>query len=220
METLTFIYTSALQIAEGVPVVLILTILSFFPALSLGIIGGVLGSLENKSVRQVVSIYVYIFRSVPFLMFAFLVFYSLPQFGIDVSAFTTATIALALSHGAYMTEIIRGGLRSFEKGQEEAGRALGLGFFQRLRYVTIPQTLMAIVPTLVGQVILMVKDTSIVSIIGISEISRIGREIISRSYEPFSVLILVAAIYFVICYGAQAVATSLERKAQRILKGH
>ena len=207
-------------IITGLPIVLLLTFVSFFPALALGIVGGLLASTRFRMVRFLVGIYVYIFRSTPFLMFIFLVYYGLPEFGIDIGPVATAIIALSLSHGAYMTEIIRGGLSSLDKGQNEAAVALGFGLFQRLRDITLPQTLMAIIPSLLGQAILIVKDTSLVSVVGISEITRLGREVVIRTNEPFVVFSLLAITYFAVCFVLETVARKLEAKARLVVSGH
>lgn len=219
MEFVTFVYDSARLILTGMPVVLLLTVASFFPALTLGIVGGVLASSRFRLVRILVAAYVYVFRSTPFLMFIFLVYYGLPHYGIRIGPVATAIIALSLSHGAYMTEIIRGGLLGFDKGQNEAAVALGFGLFQRLRDIVLPQTLMAIVPSLLGQSILMIKDTSLVSVVGISELTRLGREIVIRTNEPFVVFTIVAAAYFVLCLGLEKISGRLEGRVRRIMSG-
>ena len=207
-------------IITGLPIVLLLTFVSFFPSLVIGIVGGLLASSPILPVRFLVGIYVYIFRSTPFLMFIFLVYYGLPEFDIDIGPVTTAIIALSLSHGAYMTEIIRGGLRGLDKGQNEAAVALGFNLFQRLRDITLPQTLMAIIPSLLGQAILIIKDTSLVSVVGISEITRLGREVVIRTNEPFVVFSLLALTYFVVCFVLETVARKLEAKARLVISGH
>ncbi len=207
-------------IVTGLPIVLLLTFISFFPALGIGILGGLLASSRVRALRFLVGIYVYIFRSTPFLMFIFLVYYGLPEFGIDIGPVATAIIALSLSHGAYMTEIIRGGLGSLDKGQNEAAIALGFSLFQRLRDITLPQTLMAIIPSLLGQAILIVKDTSLVSVVGISEITRLGREVVIRTNEPFVVFSLLALTYFAVCFVLETAARKLEVKARLVISGH
>lgn len=219
MEFLIFVYDSAALILKGMPIVLLLTAASFFPALLIGIVGGLLASSRFLPLRILVAIYVYIFRSTPFLMFIFLVYYGLPQYGIRIGPVTTAIVALSLSHGAYMTEIIRGGLLGFDRGQNEAAVALGFGLFQRLRDIVLPQTLMAIVPSLLGQSILMIKDTSLVSVVGISELTRLGREVVIRTNEPFIVFTIVAAAYFVLCFGLEKVARRIEGRVRRIMSG-
>lgn len=206
-------------ILTGLPIVLILTVAAFFPALGLGIVGGLLASSRFKIVRFLVGIYVYLFRSTPFLMFIFLVYYGLPSYDIDIGPVTTAIVALSLSHGAYMTEIIRGGLLGLDKGQNEAAVALGFSLFQRLRDITLPQTLMAIIPSLLGQAILIIKDTSLVSVVGISEITRLGREVVIRTNEPFVVFTLLALTYFVVCFLLELFARRLEAKARLVISG-
>lgn len=206
-------------ILTGLPIVLFLMIASFFPALAIGILGGVLATSSIRLLRFIVAVYVYIFRSTPFLMFIFLVYYGLPEFDIDIGPVTTAILALSLSHGAYMTEIIRGGLLGLDKGQNEAAVALGFNLFQRLRDITLPQSLMAIIPSLLGQAILIIKDTSLVSVVGISEITKLGREVVIRTNEPFVVFGLLALTYFAVCFVLERIAAKLEKKARLILAG-
>ena len=215
MPTFSLIRDAAALILSGMPIVIILVVAAFLPALCLGIIGGLLGSSEFMALRAVAKVYVYIFRSVPFLMFIFLVYYGLPYFNIDVGPVTTAIAALSLSHGAYMSEIIRGGLLGFDKGQNEAAIALGFSLPQRLRDVVLPQTLMAIIPSLLGQSILMVKDTSLISVVGISELTRLGREVVIRTQQPFVVFAIVALCYFVLCFGLSIVARQLEASVRK-----
>jgi len=204
---------------SGLPIVLLLTFVSFFPALALGMIGGLLATSRFAILRFLVNLYVYIFRSTPFLMAIFLIYYGLPALNIHIGEMTTAVIALSALHGAYMTEIIRGGLNALDKGQNEAAIALGYSLFQRLRDIILPQTLMAIIPSLLGQSILIIKDTSLVSVIGISEITKIGREVVIRTNEPFIIFTLLALLYFVICFALQIVAKKLEMRARLILQG-
>ncbi|RMC64856.1 amino acid ABC transporter permease [Sinorhizobium meliloti] len=219
MQIFSFMYDAAELILSGLPIVLLLTLASFFPALALGIVGGLLASSKFKVLRMVVGVYVYVFRSTPFLMFIFLIYYGLPQYDIDIGPVATAIVALSLCHGAYMTEIVRGGLLGFDRGQNEAAIALGFGLFQRLRDVVLPQTLMAIIPSLVGQAILIVKDTSLVSVVGISELTRLGREVVIRTNEPFIIFTIVAAAYFSMCFGLEILARNLEARVRRIMVG-
>ncbi|WP_454818765.1 amino acid ABC transporter permease [Labrys neptuniae] len=207
-------------ILTGLPIVLFLAFAAFVPALGLGIVGGLLASSPLAVVRFLIGVYVYLFRSTPFLMFIFLVYYGLPEFGLDIGPVTTAIIALSLSHGAYMTEIVRGGLLGLDKGQNEASVALGFSLFQRLRDITLPQTLMAIIPSLLGQIILIIKDTSLVSVVGISEIARLAKEVVIRTNQPFIVFTLLALIYFVVCFSLEFIARKLEEKVRRITSGH
>jgi len=219
MQTVEFLFDTTFILVQGLGPLAILTIGAFFLSLAIGIVGGTIGASRNRSMRIGIRIYVYIFRSVPFLIFVFLIFYGLPYCGIDVDPYTTAIIALGINHGAYMTEIMRGGLASFDRGQNEAAIALGFTFTQRMRKIVLPQVLLTITPSLVGQSILMVKDTSIISIIGISEVTRLGKEIVVRAHEPFLVFIVVAAIYFAVCYLFQLLTNFADKRVRRIVVG-
>lgn len=215
MTALATIGDAVSIVIRGFPVVLSLLAMAILPALLCGILGGVAARARLAPIRWLVGAYVYLFRSTPFVMFIFLIYYGLPHYGININATATAVVALALCHGAYVTEIIRGGLTAFDSGQAEAAQALGLSRFQRLRDIVLPQTLIAVIPSLLGQAILMVKDTSLVSIIGISELTKLGRDVVIRTNEPFIVFSVVAVAYFVLCFSLELMARRLERHAQR-----
>lgn len=215
MQSFSAILDAANIVMRGFPVVLMLLGAAVLPALACGIIGGVAASSRIAPLRWLVACYVYLFRSTPFLMFIFLVYYGLPHYGFNISSMTTAIVALALCHGAYITEIIRGGLMSFDKGQGEAAKALGMSRLQSLRDIVMPQTLIAVIPSLLGQAILMVKDTSLVSIIGISELTKLGRDVVMRTNAPFLVFTVVAVAYFILCFALETGAKRLERYARR-----
>ncbi|MFV0491337.1 MAG: amino acid ABC transporter permease [Pseudorhodobacter sp.] len=217
MEFLSTFGDAVSIVIRGFPVVLSLLAMAILPALFCGIVGGVTARSRLAPLRWLVSIYVYLFRSTPFLMFIFLIYYGLPHYGININSTSTAVVALALCHGAYITEIIRGGLISFDTGQAEAAQALGMSRFQRMRDIVLPQTLVAVIPSLLGQAILMVKDTSLVSIIGISELTKLGRDVVIRTNEPFIVFTVVAAAYFVLCFSLELMAGRLERFTRRRL---
>lgn len=217
METLNFIIDNALILVGGIPVIIFLTLSSALFGILIGLLSAFMATSNRRILRISSKIYIYIFRSVPFLMFIFLIFYGLPGFGIEIGAYETAILALSLNHGAYFAEIIRGGLLSFDKGQNEAAIALGFSFYYRMKKIVLPQVTMKIMPTLISQIILMVKDTSIVSVIGISEISRLGREIVVRTNEPFIIFAIVALMYFVICLMLQQFSNYTENRLQRLI---
>ena len=204
---------------RGLPITIMLSLLGVVLALVLGIVGGVLGNSKIRLLRYVSKIYVYIFRNVPFLIFVYLVFYGLPYANIHLAAFPTAIIALVINHGAYMSEIIRGGLSAIKKEQKEAAISLGLTYSQRMRKVILPQVLMQIAGSTAGQTSLLIKDTSIVSVIGLSELTRLGREIVVRTYTPFSIFLFVAFFYFILCYSMQKLSDWSESKVRRYTMG-
>lgn len=210
MEHLSVVVDALTIVVRGFPVVLLLVAMAILPALAIGIVGGLSSNAPFSPLRMSVTVYVYIFRSTPFLMLIFIVYYGLPHYGLEVSAMTTAVVSLALCHGAYFAEIVRGGLLGFDKGQSEAARSLGFSRWQALRDVVLPQTLMSVVPTMLGQSIHMVKDTALVSILGISELTKLGKDVVIRTNSPFLVFPVVALSYFVLCYTLQYGAKLLE----------
>jgi len=204
---------------RGLPITIMLSMIGVVLALLVGIVGGVLGNSSIRLLRYISKTYVYIFRSMPFLIFVYLVFYGLPYADIHLSAFPTAIIALVISHGAYMSEIIRGGLSSIKKEQKEAAISLGLTYSQRMRKIILPQVLMQIAGSTAGQTSLLIKDTSIVSVIGLSELTRLGREIVVRTYTPFIIFLFVAFFYFILCYSIQKLSEWSENKVRRYTMG-
>lgn len=204
---------------QGLPVVIALTLTSFLVALILGALLGLCSASSSRPLRVMVKVYVYVFRSIPFLMFLMLIFYGLPYYGIELGPYGAAILALSLNHAAYIAEIVRGGLNAFDFGQEEAAIALGFSRFERLRKIILPQVLIAVVPSLLGQTILMIKDTSVVSIIGISEITQLGKAIVVRTYQPFLVFAVVAVIYYLLCLLLQYFSLRSEKGLRRLLSG-
>jgi ABC-type amino acid transport system permease subunit len=114
-----------------------------------------------------------------------------------------------------MTEIVRGGIDSIDKGQFEASQALGLNYFQKMRYVVLPQAIKIMLPPFAGQMVLLIKATSILSLIGLTEVTRVGRQLAQRGENPFLVFILVGAFYFIICYPVIIISERLERRVAR-----
>jgi len=129
--------------------------------------------------------------------------------------FTAAVVALAIYEGAYVTEIVRAGIQSIERGQWEAGGSLGLSRFDQLRDVILPQALQRITPPLANQSIQLIKDSSLVSLLSIQELTFIGMEIAHSTYRFFETWILVAVMYFVVCYGLSRLYARLERRMKK-----
>jgi His/Glu/Gln/Arg/opine family amino acid ABC transporter permease subunit len=206
-----------LLIMNGLPNTILLSLTSFVFTLVIGVIGGVMGNASFFPLRLLSRTYVYVFRNITFLIFVYVAYYGLPQYGINLPPFPTAVLALIISHGAYMTEIVRGGLNTLKKEQIEAGISLGLTYPQRLSKVILPQVIMEIAPSIVGQTILLIKDTSVVSIIGLSELTRIGRQVTMMTHAPFTVFLWVALLYFVLCYLFQRFSIWTEKRVKRYI---
>ena len=128
-------------------------------------------------------------------------------------------LCLALFEGAYITEIIRAGIQAIDKGQTEAGQSIGLTRFQTLRWVIFPQAVQKVIPPLTGQFITLIKDSSIVSLISIQELTFLAQEVAYSTQYVFEIWLFVAGVYFCICYSLALLFAKLEKRSQRIYQG-
>lgn len=169
------------------------------------LIGLIVGLARTSGVRVlnlIGAVYTNFVRGVPILIILLFVYFALPLLipGAILPMFATAIIALTVYVGAYMAEIVRGSILSVPKGQSEAAEALGMGYWAKLRFVIVPQAMKTIVPPAVGVLLSLVKDTSLVSVIGYVELTKSGRIVSILSSDPILVFTIVGALYFIICY--------------------
>ncbi|MFM2486176.1 amino acid ABC transporter permease [Celerinatantimonas yamalensis] len=167
---------------------------------------------RRQLVVKLVKVYVELFQGTPLLMQLFIMFFGLSLIGLDVNAWTAASISLICFSSAFLTDIWRGCVESLPKGQWEAARCLGINFTQTMRHVILPQALrLAIAPT-VGFSVQIVKGTALTSIIGFVELTKAGTMLNNATFQPFKVFAMVALIYFVICYPLSLASQYLEKK--------
>ncbi|ABV32596.1 amino acid ABC transporter permease [Pseudothermotoga lettingae] len=157
-----------------------------------------------------------IVRGSPFLLLVYAVYFVLPYFGIELQSFETAVVVLTITSTVYLSEVFRSGLLAIDKGQFEAADALGMSFANKLFLIILPQVLQITLPSIVGQIVLTIKDTSIVSLIGMAEIVRTSRQVMQITLDPFTAFLIVAGYFAAVCYPLILVSRKLE---QRILKG-
>jgi len=162
--------------------------------------------------RRLIGAWVDLIRGTPFLVQVFLVFFILPEAGIHLDAFPAAVLALANLAACFICEIVAGGIQAVPRGQWEAAWASGLSRTQQLRHVVLPQAMRVILPPLVGQYVLLVKDSSVVSAIGVIDVTRVGWLTVQRVPEGLMVFGLVGLLYFVVCYPLIHLAGALERR--------
>ena len=198
-----------------------LAAVSILLALVLGIIFGLFTVSGFKVLEFISAIYIDIIRGTPLLVQTFIIYYGLAQslkpWGFSWSdiggPFTAGVVALSLNAGAYMAEIIRGGIQSVDKGQMEAARSLGLPYFKAMRRVILPQAFLTMLPSMINQFIITLKDTSLISIIGIRELTQNGKIIAANAASMvMSVWLVVALFYLVICTILAKFAKIVERK--------
>lgn len=173
-----------------------------------------LANLSNlKIVRLLARCYVDIIRGTPLLVQIFLIYFALPMIiGSRIDPFVAAVTACSINSGAYVSEIFRAGIQSIDKGQMEAGRSLGLSWSQTMRYIIMPQAFKAIIPPLGNEFIAMLKDSSLVSVIGFEELTRRGQLIIAKTYASFEIWGTVAVIYLIMTVSISQLVAYLERR--------
>ncbi len=164
-------------------------------------------------VKTLAALYVDFIRGTPLLVQIFLIYFALPLLvGQRIDPFIAAITACSVNSGAYVAEIFRAGIQSIDKGQMEAGRSLGMTWAQTMRYIILPQAFKRIIPPLGNEFIAMLKDSSLVSVIGFEELTRRGQLIIARTYGSFEIWLTVAFIYLVMTFTISRLVDYLERR--------
>ena len=190
----------------------------------------VLGAWALRIARGITLGYVTFFRGTPLFVQILLVHFALmpalihPDGGLLLSgeaarefrqahgAFFSGALAMTLNAGAYMTEIVRGGIQSVDKGQMEAARSLGIGYLPSMRKVILPQAIRTMIPSYINQFVITLKDTSILSVIGIAELTQTGRIIIARNFQSFNMWLIIGIIYFVVIMALTKLSDRLEKR--------
>ncbi|ABO49267.1 amino acid ABC transporter membrane protein, PAAT family [Desulforamulus reducens MI-1] len=200
----------------GLKLTIQLTSLAVFFGCIIGLFVG-LGKMSRIKLIKIPAItYIEFFRGSPLLVQLFLIYFGLPQIlGHPVDRFWSAVAVLSLNSGAYCAEIFRAGIQSIEKGQMEAARSLGMTHIQAMRYVILPQAFKRVIPPLGNEFIAMMKDTSLVSVIGMAELARSGQLYISTTYKAFQIWFLVAIFYIVMTlFISEFFVNRMERRLQ------
>jgi polar amino acid transport system permease protein len=190
-------------------------VLSLIAFVGGGLVGGLLLFLRLSGgplAERLIGLYVQLFQGTPLLMQLFLAYFGIALLGIEVSAWTAASVALTLYTSAFLTEIWRGCVAAIPKGQWEASGSLALSFGEQMRHVILPQAKrIAIAPT-VGFLVQVIKGTALASVIGFVELTKAGSMISNATFKPFVVFSCVALLYFALCFPVSLYAKNLERK--------
>ena len=188
----------------------------------LGMIFGILSVVKNKVCNVIAMIFVDVVRGVPMIVLAFFVFFGVPyclnnMMGLSatLTALQAGTICLALNCGAYMAEIIRAGIQSVDKGQMEAARSLGLPYWRAMQRVILPQAIRTMVPSIINQFIITLKDTSILSVIGFPELVNTAKNVVANTFKSFQVWTIVGIMYLIIILILSKAAKRLESSWSR-----
>lgn len=224
-----------LFLRDGIGVTVRITVISFVFILIVGLIGGLGRLAKNWLIHGIASLYVEIIRGIPLLVQLLFLYFAFPQVLDTVGAwliklspslhgvgkwlvdvkpdpFVMAVAGLTICYGAYMSEIYRAGIQSISRGQMEAARSLGMSYFQAMRYVILPQAVRVILPPVGNEFVALLKDSSLVSVVAVSDMTRRGREFMSSSFMSLETWTMVALLYLVMTLFASRVVAYIERK--------
>lgn len=200
---------------------LLLALYGLFFACILGLIFGMLSVLKNRVCNVIAAIFVDVIRGVPMIVLAYFIYFGIPYLmntilksgmNITLSALQAGSIALALNCGAYMSEIIRAGIQSVDRGQMEAARSLGLPYSHAMLRVVLPQAIRTMIPSIINQFIITLKDTSILSVIGFPELVNTAKNVVANTFMSFQTWTIVGIMYLIVITILSRFAKFMERK--------
>ena len=202
---------------------LLLALCGLFFACIIGLIVGMMSVIKNRVCRVIAAVFVDVIRGVPMIVLAYFVFFGVPYLfntimgigGVTLTALQAGTICLALNCGAYMAEIIRAGIESVDRGQMEAARSLGMPYWRSMQRVVLPQAIRTMIPSIINQFIITLKDTSILSVIGFPELVNTAKNVVANTFMSFQTWAIVAVMYLIVITALSRVAKMLERRMNR-----
>ncbi len=198
LESLLYILTNVPLLLKGVWIAVLITILSMFLGMVLGIAVAFLRIYGSKPMRKAVSVYEWIFRGLPQLVMLFIVYFGLPEIGINLGPFLSVVVGLGMCSSAYQAQIYRGAILSIGSEQMEAGLSLGMSKTKTLFYIILPQAVRLSLPGFTNEFTIVLKDSPLAYAVGIAEILKYGRDLIVTSFKPFEIYLACALIYFVL----------------------
>jgi polar amino acid transport system permease protein len=215
-------------VADGIQITIFVTVVSFVLVLIVGLLGGLARTARNRYLRGGISLYVEIIRGIPMLVQLLFWYYALPiviqglgeQLGVESlvnyrgDPVVVAIIGLTIGYGAYMTEVVRAGIQSVPKGQIEAARSLGLTYRMAMQHVVLPQALRTVLPAIGNEFTTLLKDSSLVSVVAVADLTRRGREFMSMTFIPLQTWAMVALLYLIMTLLSARVVSWLEKKSQ------
>jgi len=198
---------------EGAFVTIKITALSVMFGIVIGLFAGIARISSFWPVRALAAVYVDFIRGTPLLVQIYLMYFALPVVtGMRIDPFVAAITACSVNSGAYVAEIFRAGIQAVDEGQMEAGRSLGMTWMQTMRYIIIPQAFKQVIPPLGNEFIALLKDSSLVSVIGFEELTRRGQLVIARTYGSLEIWVSVAVLYLIMTLTISRFVAYLERR--------
>ena len=198
---------------QGALITIEITLMAVGIGFFIGLFAGIARICRIKALRIIATIYADCIRGTPLLVQIFLIYFALPMLiPPQINPFVAAVTACAINSGAYVSEIFRAGIQAIDQGQFEAGRSLGLSWWQTMYYIILPQAFHNILPPLGNEFITMLKDSSLVSVIGFEELTRRGQLIIAQTYASFEIWMTVAALYLIMTLAIAKFVSFMEHK--------
>lgn len=214
LSVMAFVLDMMPRLFSAATVTMRLTIMAMLGGLLFGAAAALMRTSRNGFLEFLSASYVTVFRGTPLVVQILIVYFALPQIGLRLDKFSSAVVALGINAGAYIAEIIRAAIESIDKGQMEAARSLGMTYGQAMRRIVVPQTYRRLLPPLGNEFIAMLKDTSLIALIGGEELTRAGQHIISATFRPWPVYLSVAAIYLCMTAAFSLLIRFYERRMQ------
>ena len=214
------IQESGLLLLQGLQVTVAVSVISILFGTIIGFFTSLLSIAKSRVLRFVAGVYIWVIRGTPMIVQAFIVYFGVPQLvqllnpGFRISADVAGVITLSLNAGAYLSEIFRGGINAVDQGQVEAARSLGLSSARTMLRVVLPQAIKISIPSMVNQFIIAVKDTSILSVIGLADLVNKAKVYVGKSYQFFATYLLVALYYLVVISILMVISKRVEKKFQ------
>lgn len=217
-------------VRDGVWVSVYVTVLSFFSTLLLGLLGGLGRLSKNRIIYTIATLYVELIRGIPLLVQLIWWYFAFPVviqgigralglvglISYQASAVPMAILGLTFCYGAYMSEIYRAGIQSIPAGQMEAARSLGMNYVQAMRFIILPQAIRVIMPPMGNEFIALLKDSSLVSVVAVADLTRRGREFMSTNFTPIEVWNMIALLYLTMTLFSARIVSWIEKKTRTI----
>ena len=217
MSFIELVTQSMPMFLKGMGLTIELSVISLIIAMIIGMGSCLMNISDIKILHWISQGYINIIRGTPLLVQTFFIYFGVTKaFGFTMPALVAGIVALSLNAGAYLSEIFRGGIEAVHHGQMEAARSLGLPKRVAMLKVILPQAIRIVVPSVVNQCIITIKDTSIISVIGLAELTMVGSQIVARTYRSFEVWVCVGILYFVIIYTLSKVSKIIEKRISRV----
>ncbi len=215
MNRMDIISAAIPMLLKGLQVTLYIFVIAIILGFLIGLLVALLRLAPNKILNWIAKVYVDAIRGTPFIVQLFFIYFGVNSLQlISLNSTTAGIVTVAINAGAYFAEIIRAGIQSIDKGQTEAARSIGFTGAQTMRYVVLPQAFRRMLPTITNQSIISLKDTSLLSVIGIADLTQQGQIQASATFEAFKIWLAVGVIYFIIIYLLTILANFIERRIQ------